>query len=58
MTSNTLGKFTRVDLRDIWTSEDSDFTPWLAREEKLAILGETLGINLDLDEHPLTYEAD
>ena len=49
MMSNTLGRLTRVDLRDIWTSENSDFTPWLAREENLAILGETLGIDLELE---------
>ena len=31
----------RVDLRAIWTSESANFTPWLAREDNLAILGET-----------------
>ena len=49
MTDNDLGRLTRVDLRDIWSSEDSDFTPWLAREENLSILGETLGIDLELE---------
>jgi hypothetical protein len=46
---NVLGRLTRVDLRDIWTSEASDFTPWLAREENLTVLGETLGIDLELE---------
>jgi hypothetical protein len=44
-----LGKLERVDLRDIWTSEASDFTPWLARERNLEILGDTLGIELELE---------
>lgn len=49
MSTNGLGRLTRVDLRDIWNSEASDFTPWLAREENLAILAETLGIELELE---------
>jgi hypothetical protein len=44
-----LGRLERVELRDIWLSEASDFTPWLARKENLDILGETLGIDLQLE---------
>lgn len=44
-----LGRIERVDLRTIWTTEDRGFTPWLAREENLEILGETLGIELELE---------
>lgn len=47
--ATTLGRLTRVDLRDIWASEASDFTPWLAREDNLEILGDTLGIDLELE---------
>ena len=32
-----------------WLSEASDFTPWLVRKENLDILGETLGIDLELE---------
>ena len=49
MTDQALGRLTRVDLRDIWTREADDFTPWLAREENLTILSETLGIDLELE---------
>lgn len=49
MSTNSLGRLTRVELRDIWISESSDFTPWLAREENLAILAETLGIDLEME---------
>lgn len=44
-----LGKLTRIELRDIWMSESSHFTPWLAREENLLTLGETLGLELELE---------
>lgn len=49
MNERPLGRLTRVDLRDIWASEASDFTPWLARAENLVVLGETLGIDLELE---------
>ena len=49
MTSPTLGRLERVDLRDIWITEATDFTPWLARPENLTILGESLGIDLELE---------
>jgi hypothetical protein len=43
-----LGKLERIDLRDVWGNESSDFTPWLAREESLSLLGDTLGLDLEL----------
>lgn len=49
MTNKNLGRLERVELRDIWLSEASDFTPWLARKENLDILGGTLGIDLELE---------
>ena len=49
MTNRTLGRLTRVDLRDIWATEASDFTPWLAREENLVVLSETLDMELELE---------
>lgn len=44
-----LGRLERVDLRDIWESESGGFTPWLAKEENLTLLGETIGIELELE---------
>lgn len=44
-----LGRLTKVDLNEIWTSEASEFTPWLAREENLAVLGDALSIDLELE---------
>jgi len=49
MTEQPLGRLERVDLRNIWISETTSFTPWLARAENLAVLGETLGIDLELE---------
>ncbi len=50
MTEPQLAKLERVDLRTAWKSEPADFTPWLAKEENLALLGETLGMTLVLEE--------
>jgi hypothetical protein len=36
-------------LRSIWTTEAEHFTPWLAQPEDFEILGETLGIDLELE---------
>ena len=49
MNNQTLGRLQRVGLRDIWVSEPAGFTPWLAEPENLGILGETLGLELELD---------
>ena len=49
MTWATLGSLEPVELRNIWTSEAADFTPWLARPENLSVLDETLGIDLELE---------
>ena len=49
MTNQSLGKLIRVELREVWTSEHSDFTPWLAQEENLGILAKDLGIDLELE---------
>lgn len=48
MSDAKLGKLERVDLRDAWKNEAEHFTPWLARPENLQLLGETLGLQLEL----------
>lgn len=47
--SNSLGRLERVELRDIWASEASDFTPWLAGDENIVLLGGALGMDLELE---------
>jgi len=49
MSTKSLGRLNKVDLREAWTSESSDFTPWLAQEENLKLLGEAIGIELELE---------
>ena len=43
-----LGKLSKVDLRKVWTHEARDFSAWLAQEENLTSLGETVGIEIGL----------
>ena len=51
MNEPPLGRLERVDdLRaNAWATEDQDFTPWLARPENLAVLAETLGLDLEME---------
>jgi hypothetical protein len=44
-----LGRLERVDLRDVWSDEARDFTPWLAQEANIALLGEAIGMELEIE---------
>lgn len=44
-----LGALERVDLREVWTDEAREFTPWLAKQENLNQLSRVLGdVELEL----------
>lgn len=45
-----LGRLEPVDLRAEWTKEDRDFTAWLAQEENIGLLGETLNMSLEVEQ--------
>jgi len=49
MEKEKLGTLKKVELREVWESENSDFTPWLAREENIEILGEKIGLDLEVE---------
>ncbi|MGP1393782.1 MAG: DUF4268 domain-containing protein [Candidatus Cryptobacteroides sp.] len=56
-----LGRLEKVELRDQWKDEARDFTPWLAEDENLELLGETLGIELErvgVEEKVGSFSAD
>ena len=42
-------QLTPVDISKVWETEPHHFTPWLAEEENLMLLGEILGMELELD---------
>lgn len=47
--SKELSRLEEIELREIWPDEAQDFTPWLAEEENLSLLGETLGLELEFE---------
>ncbi len=54
-----LGKLVDVDIRQAWSHEARDFTPWLASH--LGEIGETIGLPLELEGQEVavdTYSAD
>ena len=44
-----LGRLVKVPLREFWNNEATDFTPWLAGQENIGLLGETIGIELEVE---------
>ena len=44
-----LGRLEKISLRQAWPDEAQNFTPWLAEDTNLSLLGETLGIQLELE---------
>lgn len=56
-----LGRLEQLDLRDQWKKEDTEFTPWLAEEENIELLSETIGIGLEIlkqEEYVGPFRAD
>ncbi len=45
-----IGKLDKVELRKLWKGEASDFTPWLAKDENIKQLGDTIQIELEVIE--------
>lgn len=45
-----LGTFERVELRKAWPTEDGNFTPWLAEQANIELLGAELDIDLEVED--------
>ncbi len=43
-----LGRLEKLDLRSYWKNEARDFIPWLAQSDNILLLGETIGIELEV----------
>ena len=41
-----IGKLVEVDVRELWKHEQYDFSNWLAKENNIDYLNETLGLTL------------
>lgn len=47
--SKELSHLEEVELSEVWPDEAQDFTPWLAEEENLILLGKVLNIDLEFE---------
>lgn len=43
-----LGRLEKVDIKTVWKTEYNDFTPWLAQEENINLLGDELKTDLEV----------
>src|SRR4051812_25571734 len=44
-----LSRLERVDVRDYWAHEAFDLTPWLAQPENITLLGDAIGLDLQVE---------
>lgn len=44
-----LGVLKSVDVRQVWKHEASDFSQWLAKDENIKLLGETINLDLQVE---------
>ncbi len=50
LSENVLGQIKKLKVRKIWPTEGADFTPWLANEENIGRLGQSLGLELEVEQ--------
>lgn len=44
------GVLEKIDLRTGWKTEDTEFTPWLAKEQNIKLLGNAINIELEVEQ--------
>ena len=54
---NELSRLEPVELRDVWSNEAAYFTLWLAEEENLSLLADTLNMELELEGREVNIES-
>jgi hypothetical protein len=47
--AKALSRLSPVDLREVFTTEAGDFTPWLAQDDNLKLVGDTIGLILQYE---------
>ena len=56
-----MGQLSKLDVRTVWPHEATDFTPWIAEEESINLLGTALGLELEIESTEVSvgpYSAD
>jgi hypothetical protein len=56
-----LGTIVKLPIREQWKNEEYDFTPWLAKDENIQLLGEAINLDLEVDGTEVwigSYKAD
>jgi hypothetical protein len=48
MSQGKLGRLRKIDVREFWHGDRAEFTAWLLRDENLLLLGETIGVDLEV----------
>jgi hypothetical protein len=49
MSKPSFGRLEKVPLREGWSHEATEFTPWLAQEENIKLLGDAIGLELEVE---------
>lgn len=49
MSKPSLGRLEKIDLRAYWKNESQEFTPWLATEANIRVLGEAINLELEVE---------
>ena len=49
MSDPTFGRLEKLEPRDYWPNEASNFTPWLAEPPNIRLLGEAIGVELEVE---------
>lgn len=49
MSDPTFGQLEKLEPRDYWPNEAADFTPWLAEPGNIQLLGEAIGVELEVE---------